>query len=681
MSERPRVERGTHLLRDGGRSILPVGAHLVPPEGPDWPWRVGPEAFARAFAQMAELGLDTVRIDVLWAGVEPREGEYDEDHLRALDEVLAAAREHGLRLHPALLVGGEVGDAFWDAPWRDGRHPHAHPELRRRQAEHVAALARRWRDDSSILAWDLTDEPPFWLHKDDTTDDDARTWTRALTEALRRDDPRRLITIGTASQEVDHGPFRADVVAGELDFACVHPYPIYSPELYPDALLSTRMTLAGAFETALAAGAGRPVMVHEYGASSAQFDPERIAAYDRLLTWSSLGRGAIGFYAWCWTDAAPAAYARAPYVRMPHETQFGVTDHEGGVRPRGRVLGGLAAALRRVDLDAHLASGPESSAAILVPHEYVRPYDPGAFGLEGRAAESYEPSERAWTPVRDPKPLVRGWLNAFVMAARADIRAEFPRERLDDAWPATRLLLLPAPLTTTTSSLLHLRTSFWRGAAAFFAAGGTLYASCSADTAIPGAEDALGCRIADRAPVGRGGALRFRRSWGPIAAGETLRLPASEAPLHNRGVRLELGGEAIVIAEDEAGDPALVATPRGPGWAVVCAFPVELLLADVPDAHGRGDDSWKLYAGLASLAGVRPAAGVDHPGVVGGVVRGERGGALLLTNHTAEYVVAPLRFPGELGAAIAGDGTAAAPPHNGEVALGPHAAQIITWTD
>ena len=81
------------------------------------------------------------------------------------------------------------------------------------------------------------------------------------------------MTIGTASQEVGVGPFRADVVADRLDFTTVHPYPTYNPELVPDSLLSARMTHAAAFETALAAGAGRPVMLHEYGVSSAQFDP------------------------------------------------------------------------------------------------------------------------------------------------------------------------------------------------------------------------------------------------------------------------------------------------------------------------------------------------------------------------------------------------------------------------
>ena len=109
------------------------------------------------------------------------------------------------------------------------------------------------------------------------------------------------------------------------------------------------------------------------------FDPELVAAYDRLLAWSALGRGSIGALAWCWTDAEPAAFDRAPYVRQPHETQFGVTDHRGALRPRGQVLADLAATIRAIgnELDELAADGPLASAAIPVPHEYVRPYDAG----------------------------------------------------------------------------------------------------------------------------------------------------------------------------------------------------------------------------------------------------------------------------------------------------------------
>ncbi len=640
------VRAGRHYLERDGRPFVPIGAHVVPVEGPDWPWRVDASAFDRAFGAMASLGLDTARIDLLWAAVEPRPGHLDEDHLRVLDEVLAAARRHGILLHPTLFVGGEVGDAYWDVPWREGRHPHADPEMRRIQAEHARALARRWRGDPTIVAWDLTDEPPFWIFQD-TDDLSARAWTQELCDAMRGEDPEHLVTIGTSGQEIGWGAFRADVVADGLDFVCVHPYPIYQEHMYPDAMLSSRMTHAAAFEVALASGAGRPVAVHEYGASSAQFDPESIAAYDRLLAWSSFGRGAIGFWAWCWTDAEPPASRRAPYVRQPHEMQFGVTDHAGGLRPRGRVLAELASRLGGLDLAARASDGPAfAPGAIVVPHEYVHPYDPAAYGLSDAPAGPYVPAETAWSPERDVRPLVRAWLNAFVMASRAGVTVSFPRETLDDTWPDVPVLLLPAPLASTSSSLLHVRTSFWGGAPAFFARGGTLYLSCSADVAIPEMDALAGCRIADRAPADGPPTLRFVRDWGSFHEGDELVLPdAPPGPthdLHLRGVRLELS-DARPVAVDDGGRPALVVAERGAGRTVTLAYPAELLLAAHPDAHGPSDRSHGLYEGLLRAAGIAPA--VAHPDVTTGTLLGPEGGLVVCTNHGPSTLTSDVHLP------------------------------------
>ncbi len=643
-NRRATYQAGRHFLQLDGMAVVPVGAHYVPTSGPDWPWRTGPTEFDRAFAEMAAAGLNTVRIDLLWAALEPEPGRLDDDHLRSLDEILRAAERHGLTLHPTLFVGGEVGDAYWDIPWANGINPHADARLRALQAAHAGQLAARWAGHPSLIAWDLTDEPPFWIHKDTTTDADAVAWTTELVASLRASDSAHLITIGTASQEVDHGPFRADVVAPLLDFACVHPYPIYSPELYPDSLLARRMTHAGAFETALARGAGRSVMVHEYGASTTQFDPQRIADYDRLLTWTAFGAGAIGFYAWCWTDAEPAAYRRAPYVRMPHETQFGVTTHDGHLRPRGQALADLASALGGLDLDGYASDGPVGTAAILVPHEFVRPYDPDAYGLTGPAGP-YRPAEAAWDPQRDVKPLIRGWLNAYVLAARAGISAEFPRERRDDSWPDTKLLLAPAPLTTTTSSLLHLRTSTWAGAEAFHEAGGLLYLSCSTETAIPELTGLAGVRIVDRAPVAEQVLLRFVAPFGDLEVGEELRLPAPPATPHLRGVLLE-AVDAEILAVDQDGNPVLTIARRGPGATVTCAHPIELILADRPDAHGSQDDTWRLYAALAQVAGALTPARVIHPDVTCGVLTGPQGAMLVATNHSPSTVSAAVRVPG-----------------------------------
>lgn len=649
VSPRSRVQVGSHFLRRDGRSFVPVGAHYVPPSGPDWPWRTGPHEFSTAFAAMAEAGLTTVRIDLLWAAIEPEPGTLDETHLRVLDEIFDAASAHGISIHPTLFVGGEVGDAFWDVPWADGRNPHADPELVDLQVDHARRLADRWHEHPALIAWDLTDEPPYWIHRSTTTDADARTWTGALRAAIRESAPDQLVTIGTASQEVDHGPFRADVVAADVDFCCVHPYPIYSPELYPDSLLASRMTHAAAFETALASGAGRPVMVHEFGASTLQFAADRIADYDRLSVWSSFGAGAVGYYAWCWSDAEPEARSRAPYVRMPHELEFGLTTATGAPRPRLDVLTELSQVLQGIDLDACAGFGPTRTAAIPVPHEYVAPYDPAAFGLDGPAGV-YVPAERAWQPERDVTPLVRAWLNGFLLAAGASMGVGFPRESVAGDAPSTRLLLVPAPLTTTTSSLLHVRTSSWRSYAAVHDTGGTVYLSLSADSAVPDLDVLAGVSIADRAPVTSQVRLRFVAPFGDLQPGDVVAVPAPSADLHLRGVRLDVQ-DAEVLAVDESGSPVLTRALRSGGATVVCAHPIELLLGAQPDATAAHELA-RIYGGLADLAGARLPARALDPRLTSGMLTGSQGGLLVLTNHAATPVESRFVLPQDVRSVI-----------------------------
>ncbi|GAB3119414.1 glycoside hydrolase 5 family protein [Glaciibacter psychrotolerans] len=670
---------GSHYLRAGNVPYVPVGAHYVPPSGPDWPWRVGAADFDQSFRAMAAAGMNTVRIDLIWAAIEPAPGCMDEAHLQVIDSLFDAAERHGLTLHPALFVGGEVGDAYWDLPWASGRNPHSDEELLVLQERHAGVLARRWRDRPSLVAWDLTDEPPFWLFAEDTSDDQARAWTARIVAAIRAEDPEHLITVGTASQEVDHGPFRADVIAPLLDFSCVHPYAIYSPELYPDRLLSTRMTHSAAFETALAAGAGRKVMVHEFGASSNQFDPDAIAAYDRLLCWSSFGRGAIGFYAWCWTDAEPAAYSRAPYVRMPHETQFGVTEHDGTPRPRLGALSDLARTLGEIDLDAFASNGPMTDAFVPVPHEYVHPYGEESYGLSSMPAGPYLPAERAWYPNRDVKPLVRGWLNSFVLGARAGLTIDFCREQLDARWPELPVALVPAPLTTTTNSLLHVRTTFWSEAHTYVQGGGTLYLSCSAESAVQDLEALSGVSIVDRAPVHDTVILTFVQSIGKVTAGTEIRIPAGSADLHLRGVLFK-ATDAIVLAVDQDGRPALTMAKRGEGHTITCAYPIELLLAATPDAHSPDDSSWLIYSVIREISGTGEPRGIDHPDVTTSLLTGPSGGLLCITNHSGTDISDVVHLP----ATATGARQVFPPIHHSEIdspsaIVGAHSALIISW--
>ncbi|MFZ5910810.1 MAG: hypothetical protein ACOYYU_12420 [Chloroflexota bacterium] len=99
-------------------------------------------------------------------GSRPHPGDYHPEAFRQFDFFVRMAHRYGIYLHPTLFIGNEVGEAYWDVPWHNGRHPHADPALLRLQTEHAAEFARRFRGETAILAWDLTDEPPFWIVSD-----------------------------------------------------------------------------------------------------------------------------------------------------------------------------------------------------------------------------------------------------------------------------------------------------------------------------------------------------------------------------------------------------------------------------------------------------------------------------------------------------------------------------------
>ncbi len=632
---------GTYFSRNGKR-FIPAGAHWVPAvTGLAWPTDWRPADIEADFVKMRDLHFNTVRFDLFWAWFEPRPGDFNPEAFRQLDYLIQLAHRYQIYLHPSLFVGGEVGEAYWDVPWRHGRHPHSDPEMLRLQTNHAAVLARRYKDESAILAWDLTDEPPFWIVAGSTTDAMAINWTRLIAGALRRFDGRHPLVVGTSQEDLNRGPFRPDDIRDEVDFFSVHPYSIYAPKLFPDPMLSERQTYGSAFQTALSAGAGRPAMVQELGASSAQYDPARIGDFDRVSLFSGLAAGSNGFLLWCFTDAAPGLFKLVPYLRSPHETQFGLTTWDRQDRPRGKVFRSFSQLLDRLDLDG-LEPAP-ADAGIIVPEEWAKPYgDYSTFGLsgpsvmpyvstqEGGAAEGQAPSNVS----EKNRSLVGSWLSTFLLAHRAGFRADFPREYSD--WTGRRAILLPSPLTGTENIIQHVRTNFWDRIREYVSRGGNVYASLSADAAIPGMEDIFGARLVDHVPVSDV-TLTVVSQLGDLKPGDTFKYAASSADFQQWGALLEVQG-GKVIATDQAGRPALVASSRGTGKTLLCAYPLELYLSGAPAAFEGDEQTHRIYRALMDWAGVQPLFRTNQPSVEVGAIRGENRGYAVLANHSGRSV-------------------------------------------
>jgi endo-1,4-beta-mannosidase len=630
---------GTYFVRNGKR-FLPVGAHWVPAKAAmEWPTEWDPKDIEADFATMHELGYSIVRLDMLWAWFEPRPGDHNPTAFQQLDYLVSLAHKYRIYLHPSLFIGGEVGEAWWDVPWRLGRHPHSDADMLRLESNLAAEFGRHYANESAIIAWDLTDEPPFWIVGDQTTDAMAINWTHLIVDGIRNYDKLHPIVVGTSGQEIDHGPFRADDIAPFVDFFSVHPFTLYAPDLFPDALLSARGTYGAAFEIALSQGAGHPVMIHEMGASTAQFSPERVAAYDRAQMYSGLGAGSIGVDLWCYTDAAPDQFHKVPYLRTPQETGWGMTTWDRQDKPLAREFKKFSQTVGRLDLTG-LAPAP-AEIGIVIPDEWAKPHgDFSHFGLTGPASIPYVstqdgdamPGQRQPTFSSANQWLMGSALTSFILARQAGLKADFPREYGD--WAKRPMLFMPSPITSTGDAFLaHVHSDFYEKAREYVEGGGFLYASVASDGAIPDMTSLFGARLVDRAPSSEV-TLKFVERFGDFKPGDTLHYTVPTASIESWGTLIQVSS-AKVIAVDSDGHPALVTNILGKGKTLLSAYPLEHYLASVPGVFDQPEPTHRIYSAFRDWAGIKPAFQSDQPSVEASNLEGDHRGYVILVNHNA----------------------------------------------
>ena len=641
-SKLPAVHLDGGYFSANGKRFVPVGAHWVPARAAmQWNVDWDPKDIEADFAKMHELGYTIVRFDVMWPWFEPRPGDYNPAAFQQLDYLVSLAHKYKIYLHPSLFIGGEVGEAYWDVPWRMGRHPHADPEMLRLETNFAAEFGRRYATETAIIAWDLTDEPPFWIVPSPQTNDAmAINWTRLIADAIREHDKLHPIVVGTSGEEISHGPFRADNIANFVDFFSVHPFTLYAPDLFPDALLSARGTYGAAFEITLSQGAGHPVMIHEMGASTAQFSPERVAAYDRAQIYSGLGAGSIGVDLWCYTDAAPEQFHKVPYLRTPQETGWGMTTWDRQDKPLAREFKKISQLVSHLDL-AGITPAP-ADVAIVIPDEWVKPHgDYSRFGLTGPAVTPYvSQSDAGAVPARLPPDgsaanlwLMSSSLTSFILARQSGLKVDFPREYAD--WEKRPMVFLPSPITSTADPFLaHVHSDFYEKARTYVEKGGFLYASLASDGAIPEMAPLFGARIVDRA-ISSEVTIKITEPFGGLKPGDTFHFAVPSQTIQSWGVILEVS-TGKVVAVDQDGRPALVTNTIGAGKTLLSAYPIEHYLAGVPAVFDQPENTHRIYDAFRAWAGIQPVFRSDRPEVeVSGLTAGNRG-YLVVVNHSGQ---------------------------------------------
>jgi endo-1,4-beta-mannosidase len=460
-----------------------------------------------------------------------------------------------------------------------------------------------------VVGWLLSNEMP--LYGGEATSDEIAAWARILVHALRAGGATQPVSTGDGAwgvevSGIDNG-YSLRALAPLVDFVGPHVYPMQDDEV--------RQLLSAAFACELAGGFGRPVVLEEFGVTSDFASDEHAAAYYRQVLYTSLLAGARGWLAWCNSDYDELR-AEDPYRHHAFEMHFGLTDSRGRAKPQLLALAEFSSLARKLERDGW--ERVAGDVAFVVPEHFERvlPFT----------------SDASRRDIRDDL------LQAYVAAREADLPVALVRER-DDLRSRARLYLVPSAKLLTAPGLDRLREAASDGA--------TVYASYFAGSTpqqrgpwLASLNETFGVRhrlryglvdpILDDEVE-----LRFVRDFGDIAAGTRLSFHVAGTPSARSYLPVD-SADADVVAIDGHGRPALLCHTVGEGRTVLCTYPVEHMAARTPNANP--ESTWRLYAALADVAGVRRPIRVADPRVLVGRLRSGDAETVLFVNCSSEAI-------------------------------------------
>lgn len=338
-----------------------------------------PGEVAEEFALIAELGLDMVRIFLLWETFQPAPDRVASQPLADLVRVCDIAAAAGLSLDITFFTGHMSGPNWAPAwlldpaaprssrqvvsggrPVASGyRNPYTDPVALRAEALLLDAVVGALRDHPAVGIWNLGNEPDLFAEPPDA--DTGRDWVAARAAQIRTLDPHHPVACGLhADSLLRTNGLRVDQVFAATDLAVMHAYPMYldwareplDPELVP---------FSCALTTALC---GKPTLMEEFGGCTAppgapsqvwawqayghlreQFmaSEEDLAVYIAAVLPRLVEVGATGALLWCFADYAPELWGRPPCDESRHERHFGLVRPDGTLKPHAAQLRAFAA--------------------------------------------------------------------------------------------------------------------------------------------------------------------------------------------------------------------------------------------------------------------------------------------------------------------------------------------------
>jgi beta-galactosidase len=252
--------------------------------------------------------------------------------LSHFQEFTELAEKNHLKLIVGLLTGWMSGRLFVP-PALEGRNVLTDPTAILWETRFVRHFVRRFKDTPAILAWDLGNEcnvmAPVPGHAA------AWTWTSAISNAIRVEDPSRPVVSGMHSlDEPDEtGDWRISDQAELTDLLTTHPYPYFTLHCDQEPINTLRNGLHATAQTCWYADIGGvPALAEEVGTLGPMFaSPDVAAAYARMALFSLWAHDCHGLLWWCAYDQDKLV--NPPYDWTPIERELGLIRSDRSLKP------------------------------------------------------------------------------------------------------------------------------------------------------------------------------------------------------------------------------------------------------------------------------------------------------------------------------------------------------------
>jgi len=339
------------------------------------------------FQLIADLGMQVVRIFLLWDDWQPTPDQVSQSGLRHLVQVADIAHACGLKLDVTFFTGHMSGPN-WAPGWlcdtnAPAPSPHLHQLISGGQTiqgayrnmfhDPIALAAERLllstvvgllKDHPALWMWNLGNEPDLFAWPQDA--EAGRAWAIAMRDLIHSIDPVHPVTCGLHSGSLfeDNG-LRIDHLYQALDVAVMHSYPMYIP-IARHPLDSDWVPFTCALVTAMS---GKPTLMEEWGGCTAP-----PGAPSQTWTWNQWGKprsqfmasegdladyigqvlprlvdvGATGSFFWCFADYSSDLWQKPPCEEAIHERFFGLVRPDGTLKPHAETIRRFAASAPQV---------------------------------------------------------------------------------------------------------------------------------------------------------------------------------------------------------------------------------------------------------------------------------------------------------------------------------------------